>query len=426
MFSLADKLAIKGGKPVRTEPWPPMYPGGMLYGIEEIAAASEVIKAKSPYRHYGVDLRKKVEQFELEYAKYLGVRYAVAIGSGSTALTTAMTALGVGPGTEVIVPSFLWVSDINSVVLLRAIPIIADIDETLNLDPKLLEKKITPRTKLIVAIHMAGSAADIDPILEIGRKHSIPVLEDCSQAVGTTIVRKPIGSFGTISIASLQLNKNITSGEGGIIATNDETLYKKCLCIQDIGFERGEDGVSKASFSIYETFGLGCRMDEIRGAIALVQLNKLSYIVKAMRTRQREIWSALKGIQKIIPRRLVDSEGDCGAFLSWFHQDAKTAKVFGETLRAEGIPANPPHGGVHQTRNIPTLINKTSVTTEGCPWNCPHNQSSEMDYRPEKTSTSNDLLDRNLMIPLPTIMTDKDQEDLITAFRKTAEVLFGF
>lgn len=421
-----DKLAVKEGKPVRTQPWPPMYPGGMLYGVEEIAAATEVIKAKSPYRHYGVDVRKKVDQFEFEYAKYLGVRYAVATGSGSTALTTAMMALGVGPGTEVIVPSFLWISDINSVVFLRAIPIIAEIDETLNLDPKLLEKKITSRTKLIIAIHMAGSAADIHPILEIGRKHRIPVLEDCSQAVGTTVGRKPIGSFGAISIASLQLNKNITSGEGGIIATNDETLYKKCLCIQDIGFERGKDGVSKARFSIYETFGIGCRMDEIRGAIALVQLDKLPYIVGAMRARQRKISSALKDIQKISSRRLVDSEGDCGAFLSWFHEDAKTAKVFGETLRAEGIPANPSHGGVHQTRNIPTLINKTPITTKGCPWNCPYNQSSEMDYRPEKTSISNDLLDRNLMIPLPPIMTDEDQEDLITAFRKVAKVVFDF
>lgn len=416
-----DKLAIDGGKPVRTQPWPPMYPGGTLYGDEEMEGAMDVIKAKSPYRHYGVDLKKKVDQFESDYANYLGVKYAVATGSGSTALTVAMVALGIGPGTEVIVPAFQWVSDINSVVLLRAIPIVAEIDETLNIDPKLLESKITSRTKLIVAVHMAGSATDMSPILEIAKKRGIPVLEDCSQAVGTSIFGKPIGSMSDISVASLQYNKNITTGEGGIIATDDETLYKKCLCVQDIGFERGEDGVSKAGLSVYETFGIGCRMNEIRGAIGCAQLRKLPQIVGAMRSRQQAICSELRNIEKITPRRLVDPDGDSGAFLSCFHEDAKIAKVFREALRKEGIPANLPHGGVHQTRYIPTLINKTAITTKGCPWSCPYNQSSETDYSPEKTSISNKLLDRNLMIPLPPIMTDKDQEDLIKAFRKVTE-----
>ena len=415
-----DKLAIDGGKPVRTKQWPLMYPGGTFYGNEEAEAAIEVIRAQSPFRYYGVDLKEKVNQLESEYAKYLGVRYALAVGSGSTALTIVMTALGIGPGTEVIVPTFMWISDVNSVVLLRGIPIIAEIDETLNLDPELLESRITPRTKLIDAIHMAGSAANMYPILEVAKKHGVPVLEDCSQAVGTSIFGKPIGSMGFISIASLQYNKNITTGEGGIIATNDKALYKKCLCIQDIGFERGEDGVSKAGLSVYETFGIGSRMDEIRGAVGCVQLKKLPKIVGAMRSRQLRIWDVLKDIKKITPRRLVDPNGDSGAYLSWFHEDAETARVFGEALRAEGIPANPPHGGVHQSRNIPTLINKTPVTTKGCPWSCPYNKFSEVNYRPEKTSRSNELFDRNLMIPLPPIMTDRDEEDLIKAFRKVA------
>lgn len=415
-----ERLAIDGGKPVRMESWPLMYPGGTFYGEEEAKAAMEVIKAQSPFRWYGVGLKERVSQFESEYAKYLGVKYALAVGSGSTALSIAMTALGIGPGTEVIIPAFGWISDINSVVLLRGIPVIAEIDETLNLDPKLLESKITPRTKLIDAIHMAGSAADMYRILEVANKHGIPVLEDCSQAVGTRIFGKPIGSMGKISVASLQYNKNITTGEGGIIATNDETLYKKCLCVHDVGFERAEDGMSMAGLSVYETFGIGSRMDEIRGAVGCVQLEKLPKIVGAMRSRQSRIWHALKGIKRITPRRLVDPEGDSGAYLSWFHEDAKTAKVFMKALRAEGIPANPAHGGVHQSRYIPTLINKKPVTTKGCPWSCPFNQSSEMDYRPENTPQSNELFDRNLMVPLPPIMTNRDEENLIKAFRKVA------
>jgi len=420
---MAQKLAIDGGRPVRTDPWPVMYPGGTFYDNEEAEAAAEVIKAQSPFRWYGVDLKEKVSQFESEYAWYLGVKHALAVGSGSTALTIAMMALGVGPGTEVIIPAFTWISDINSVVLLRAIPVIAEIDETLNLDPTLLEEKITPRTRLIDAVHMAGSAADVDAIVKVAQKHNVPVLEDCSQAVGTTIAGKPIGRRGTISMASLQYNKNITTGEGGIIATDDDEVHDKCLCIQDVGFQRAEDGISQAGLSIHETFGIGSRMDEIRGAVGRVQLKKLPRIVEAMRSRQQSIRRRLGSIPGVEPRRLVDPDGDSGAYFAWFHENAELATKFGEALRAEGIPANPPHLGVHQTRFMPTLINKIPVTTKGCPWSCPFNQSSNMDYQPENTARSNALLDRGLMIPLPPIMTDKDEEDLVMAFEKVAETL---
>ena len=165
-----------------------------------------------------------------------GNKYSLGVASGSTALTVALAALGVGPGTEVILPSLLWISDVNSVVLLRGIPIFCDIDKTWNMDPDHLEKCITKRTKAIVAIHIGETPRDMERICEIGAKYNIPVLEDCSQAAGASINGKQVGSFGDIATFSLQYNKNFTSGEGGMISTNSESLYKSCMCFQDVGF----------------------------------------------------------------------------------------------------------------------------------------------------------------------------------------------
>ncbi|NCO34765.1 MAG: aminotransferase class I/II-fold pyridoxal phosphate-dependent enzyme [Armatimonadetes bacterium] len=155
---MSNTLAINGGTPVRTDPWPPMFPGGTAYGEEEKQAAIAVIDAQSPFRYYGTNPLKQVDQLEKEYREFLGVEHALAVGSGSAALIVALAALGVGPGTEVIVPGFLWVSDVNAIVLLRGVPVPAEVDDTLNLDARDLERRITPRTKAIIAIHMAGTA----------------------------------------------------------------------------------------------------------------------------------------------------------------------------------------------------------------------------------------------------------------------------
>jgi len=177
---MPQPLAIDGGTPVRTAPWPDFFPGGTEYGEEEKQAAIEVIEAQSPFRYYGTNLLNKVDKLEEAYARFVGSRFALATHSGSTALSAALAALGVGPGTEVIMPAFMWIADVNAVVHLRGIPVLAEIDESLNLDPNDLENRISPRTKAIIAVHMAGTPADMPAVLEVADKHGIPVLEDCS------------------------------------------------------------------------------------------------------------------------------------------------------------------------------------------------------------------------------------------------------
>jgi len=400
-----------------------MFPGGTAYGEEEKQAAIAVIDAQSPFRYYGTNPLKQVDQLEKEYREFLGVEHALAVGSGSAALIVALAALGVGPGTEVIVPGFLWVSDVNAIVLLRGVPVPAEVDDTLNLDARDLERRITPRTKAIIAIHMAGTAADMHTILEVANRHRVPVLEDCSQAAGASIGGRFVGSIGAISIVSLQYNKNFTTGEGGLIATGDNDLYRKCTCYHDLGFDRDIDGISKPLGSPYESFGFGTRMDELRGAVGVVQLRKLPGLVAKMNGHQQRIRGELEGLSGVTFRRLVDASGDSGAYLAWFNDTAESATTFREALQAEGIPASPPHGGLHQFRNLTNLLSKRPITTGGCPWDCPANADCNMEYSADMLPQTNALLDRASLIPLPPVVNDRDAEDVVTAFRKVRDAL---
>ena len=212
---MSDPLAINGGVPVRTASWPPLVPGATAYGEEEKRAAIEVIESQSPFRYYGEKPLGKVDKLEEAYARYVGTRFALATHSGSTALSVALAALGVGPGTEGIVPAFMWSADVNAIVHLRAIPVLAEIDETLNLDPNDLAQRITPRTKAIIAVHMAGTAADMPAILAIADQHGIPVLEDCSQAAGAMIEGQVVGSMGAVGIVSystIKISRPVKAG----------------------------------------------------------------------------------------------------------------------------------------------------------------------------------------------------------------------
>ncbi|MBI4550770.1 MAG: DegT/DnrJ/EryC1/StrS family aminotransferase [Candidatus Latescibacteria bacterium] len=422
---MPESLAIDGGTPVRTATWPAMFPGGTEYGEEEKRAAIEVIEAQSPFRYYGTNLLKKVDQLEAAYARYVGTRFALATHSGSTALSVAIAALGVGPGTEVILPAFMWIADVNAVIHLRGIPVLAEIDETLNLDPADIEKRITKRTKAIVAVHMAGSVADMPAIKAVADKHGIPVLEDCSQAAGASIDGHVVGSMGAIGTVSLQYNKNFTTGEGGMITTSDDVLFRRAICFHDGGFERDMQGVSIPRDSPFETWGMGARMDELRGAVGLVQLGKLPDIVRRMRGHQLRLREALGKLPGIHLRRLVDPNEDSGAYFTWLHDTTDAAERFTTALKAEGIPVSPPHGGIHQYRHMSNLLKNVPVTTEGCPWTCPFNKESPMEYNASMLPRSNSLLDRARLISLPPSLTEQDEDDIIRAFRKVARVVLG-
>src|ERR1700678_3569923 len=323
--AIEEKLAIDGGKAVRTEPLPLEFPGAHHMDEEEVEAALRVLKSRSPFRYYGIDLQGEVEAFESEFASFLGVDHAVAVNSGTGALHTALSALGVGPGQEVIVPAYMWVSVVAAVVNLGAIPVLADIDETFCLDPVAVQKSITPRTTGMIVVHMSGAPANITELLKVARERGLFLLEDCAQCAGGSVNGKKVGTFGDMGIFSFQMNKNMTSGEGGAVVTNDTGLYDRAFACHDTGYARDANG--RAIFDNLDLclWGRGYRLDEMRASILRVQLRKLPRIVGAMRGSKYRIRKALEKLPQLRFRKIVDPQGDTGCFMISIFDTPKVA-----------------------------------------------------------------------------------------------------
>jgi 8-amino-3,8-dideoxy-alpha-D-manno-octulosonate transaminase len=420
------RLAINGGTPVRTEPLPLEFPGIHHMDEQEIEAAVRVLRDKSPFRYYGVKLRNEVEQFEKEFAAQLGVPYAVAVSSGTGALHTALSALGVGPGQEIIVPAYMWVAVASAVVNLGGIPVLADIDETFGIDPLDLSKRFTSRTRGVIVVHMSGAQADVAPIARIARDHGIFLLEDCAQANGASISGQKVGSFGDMGIFSFQMNKNMTAGEGGCVVTHDKRLYQRAVACHDLGYARDEQGRLIFDDPDLTLWGRGYRLDELRGAVLRVQLNKMPSIVERMRTSKYRIRQALERLPGVALRRIVDPAGDTGAFLITTYENAETARQVNQALRAEGITTYPQglsniqmtDWGLHLYYNIVSLVRRRSTDHGGFPWNLSENTNSEMRYQKGTCPKADDLFERSIIMSIPSCLSSNDEEDITRAFQK--------
>src|ERR671931_917 len=210
------RLARDGGTPSRTRPEPPMFPGGMEVGDEELEALARVIRSKNVFRYYGVgDGPQETDAFEREFAEHIGARHALLVNAGSAALICGLIGAGVGPGDEVIVPAYTWNATPNAVLASGALPVLAEVDDSLTLDPADVERKLTPRTRAILPVHMRGNAADMRSLVEVARARGVALVEDVCQAAGASFAGERLGTFGDAAAFSLQFNKIITTGEGG-------------------------------------------------------------------------------------------------------------------------------------------------------------------------------------------------------------------
>jgi dTDP-4-amino-4,6-dideoxygalactose transaminase len=218
--------------------WPQEFPGVHWLDEQEEKALLDVMRNGSLFRYYGLKPPHHVDDFEKAARDYYGVKHALAVNSGTGALICALSALGVGPGSEVIIPSFLWVASVGSIIQVGAIPVLCEVDRSFNLDPVALRQCITKRSAVIVAIHMAGAPCDMDSIMALANEHGVKVLEDCAQCNGGSYCGRKLGSIGHMAIFSLQLNKNITCGEGGLLVTNDDRLYERAFAAHDMGMVR--------------------------------------------------------------------------------------------------------------------------------------------------------------------------------------------
>jgi dTDP-4-amino-4,6-dideoxygalactose transaminase len=307
-------------------------PGHRWIGREEREAVLEVVDSGHLFRYGSSEdpaFKRMVYTFERELARACGVRHAVATTSGSTALVTAILALGLGPGDEVIVPAYTFVATYSSLIFCGAVPVLAEIDESLNLDPSDLERRITTRTRAILPVHMLGNPCDMEPILSVARRHGLVVVEDACQACGGSYRGRRLGALGKIGAFSLNIFKTITAGDGGAVVTDDPELYERAFAIHDQGHRPARTGVEVGARSL---LGLNFRMNELTGAVALAQLRKLDAIVATLREKKAKLKQGIGDVPGVRFRRLPDPAGDCSTLCTVLFDDASRAAAVAERL----------------------------------------------------------------------------------------------
>jgi dTDP-4-amino-4,6-dideoxygalactose transaminase len=377
-------------------------PGMELVGEEEIREVLEVLKSGYLFR-YGTATNGdtdprflgKVLEAEKWVADYCGVRYAVAVNSGTSALLTALAGLEIGPGDEVIVPGYTFVASMSSVIFSRAVPVLAEVDRTFNLDPADIEPKITSRTKAIMAVHMMGNPARIDEIKAIADKHGLHLIEDCAQAFGATYRGRPVGGFGKTGTFSFNVYKTITSGDGGMVVTDDEEIYKRCFAFHDQGHTPMRTG---AEIGNRPLIGLDFRYTELQAAVLLAQLRKLPQILEHLRAnkaRYQEIISELPGIEF---RELPDPAGDCATMLTVILPNEEMARAIAKDLGTKVAS----EAGWHVYSNMEHILEQRTATPEKCPWTCsPYtDKGGSMRYFKGMLPRTDALLARSLNISI--------------------------
>ena len=307
--------------------------GAELIGKEEIKEIMDVLETGILMR-YGFDKERKgiykVREFEEAFAKYCGSGYALGVTSGSTALKIALTAMDVGPGDEVMVPAFTFLATYEAVMEVGAIPVMVDIDDTLNLDPLEIERKKTQYTKAVIPVHMCGSAANIDKIMEVARKNKLLVLEDNAQGCGASFKGKKLGSFGDMGTFSFDYVKTVTTGEGGMVITNNLDLYHRSEWYHDHGHDHNPK-VSRA-LEGRTILGFNYRMNELQGALGMAQLRKLDYLIGEQKKNKKFIMDVLAQVQGVGFRAKPDPEGDSATFLAFNMPDENQAQRFQNLL----------------------------------------------------------------------------------------------
>jgi 8-amino-3,8-dideoxy-alpha-D-manno-octulosonate transaminase len=414
-LAVADKgkLAIDGGAPVRKGTLHYRNYGPQFYDDVEKKELLEVLESGSPFRWEGKD--SKVLQFEQAYAKHIGVKNALGVTSGTTALYTAVAALGIGPGDEVILPAWTWYADYDAIVLSGGLPVFVEVDESFNIDVSEIEAKITPRTKAIIAVHLQGCTADMDPILEIARKHKLKVLEDCAQCLGGKYKGKYVGSIGDIGINSFQLSKSITSGEGGAVVTSDGELFERAIRFHDVGVIRSPYKEELGGGMMAAFAACNFRMNEFTGAVLKGQLQKLETICSGLRKNAKKVRAGIADLPGIKLRKANDVEGDLGVTVFLDHGSRDRRDKFLRALRAEGIAASGPGGSAI----LPTderIEKKVTIHPDWPSFSSPAGKAIK--YGAACCPRTIDILGRHGGVIMDPNFSDNDVQDIITAIRK--------
>ena len=417
----SGELAVDGGTPIRKEPLRPAKGLG-VFGDEEREAALRVLESRSLFRYYGPDLQHEVAGLEAAVCEALGCGHAVAVSSGTAALRVALAAAGVGCGDEVIVPSFTFIATVNAVVVAGAVPVFAEVDDTLGLDVADVASKITDRTAAVIAVHLENEACDLEGLQSLLSGRGITLIEDTAQAMGATYRGRALGTIGDLGCFSMQLDKNVTAGEGGVVTTNDDRLFLRAARYQDQGGQFVTSHGGGRGDDLDEAFvGENLRMTELAGAIAHAQFKKLPALLDRMRANRTRIAEAVGEIPGMQPRRSLDAAGGGGSSLTWFLPSQASAKRFAKALLAEGIAAGQFYAG-KPVYLSPSILDKRTATNKGGPWHCSAHPT-DIEYGPGLCPRTEELVARNLIVPVGAGYTPEDCDDVAAAITKAAAVV---
>lgn len=388
-----------------------------IVGEEEIEAVAEVIRSGKLFR-YGVG--HECERFERRYARYVGVEHCALTASGSYGLTAALVGLGIGPGAEVLVPAHTYMATATAVLAAGAIPVIVDIDESLTLDPAAVDDALGPCTRAVIPVHMWGTAANMDALLEVARRRDLLVVEDACQAVGGGYEGRRLGSLGDAGAFSFNYYKNMTAGEGGAVVMRDVAAAERARCaIDPCHFYWSGRSEALRPFA-----GIGARPSEIMAAMLNVQLDRIDGIVCAMRSERDRILAETRALRPLglEPAPLHSQGSDCGAEVLFTLPSAEAALRFVDVVPA--VIAG--QTGRHNYTEWDAVLHRQGAPHPALdPFNLPENEPCRREYAKDMCPRSLAILARTVMVATDPRHTAAEVDDLVHDIGEAARVALG-
>lgn len=379
-------------------------------GKEEIEQITKSIESKDFFKLNGGC--RQCYTVEEKLCSIMGVNYSLFMTSGQAALTTALVALGIGPGDQVIVPGYTYIATAMAVVAAGAIPVIAEIDDTLTISPEDIEKKITKYTKAIIPVHILGIPCDMDKICAIAKKYNLYIIEDACQADGGSYKGRRLGSIGDVGAFSFNYFKIITSGEGGALITNNKQVFERSLIYHDSSavafFGKQTEGFSTEGFC-----GTEFRANELCGAMVNAQLDKLDAILENLRKTKKYICDNIKDVLNVIPSN--DFEGDCSTNVCVQFDSMEKAKDFSEKCAAYGASVV-----IDSNRHVysnwqPILEKKGAFNPLMDPFKMEANKDAQIEYTKDMCPKTLDILSKTVEFALKCDMTKDECDKIIDA-----------